>query len=148
MSSAKWRLSCPGASVTPCMIECYSNLKSDANIVWHKPCQNRPDARNISQIPVRFWHIMGYLLIFEIYIRKAVERMGRSGLGIEIGGVTVSALIFADDIVLCGGSEIELSQLLEFIWQELDELGLKMGKRVWCYQWGNGEKRESDGGEE
>ena len=65
MSSAKWRLSCPGASVTPCMIECYSNLKSDANIVWHKPCQNRPNARNLSQIPVRFWHIMGYLLIFE-----------------------------------------------------------------------------------
>ena len=52
--------------------------------------------------------------------------MGRSGLGIEIGWVTVSALIFADDIVLCGGSEIELSQLLEFIWQELDELGLNI----------------------
>ena len=57
----------PGASVTPCIIECYSNLKSDANIVWHKPCQNRPNARKISQIPVWFWHIMACsrLLIFE-----------------------------------------------------------------------------------
>ena len=44
-----------------------SNLISYANIVWHKPCQNRPNAHNISQIPVRFWHIMAcsYLLIFE-----------------------------------------------------------------------------------
>ena len=54
--------------------------------------------------------------------RKAVERMERSGLGIEIGGVTVLALTFVDDIVLCGGSEIELSQLLGIIWQELRDI--------------------------
>ena len=63
-------------------------------------------------------------LLFAIYIGKAVERMERSRLGIEIRGVTIRALIFEDDIVLCGGSEIELSQLLGIIWQELDKLGL------------------------
>ena len=50
--------------------------------------------------------------LFAIYIRKAVERMERSGFGIEIGGVKIPALLFEDDIVLCGGSEIELSHLL------------------------------------
>ena len=44
-------------------------------------------------------------------------------LGIEIGEVKILALVFADDIVLCGGSEIELSHLLGIIWQELDKLG-------------------------
>ena len=54
--------------------------------------------------------------------------MERSGLGIEIGGVKIPALVFADDIVLCGGSEIELSHLLGIIWQELDKLGLEINE--------------------
>ena len=67
-------------------------------------------------------------LLFAIYIGKAVERMERSRLGIGIKGVTIRALIFEDDIVLSGGSEIELSQLLGIIWQELDKLGLEINE--------------------
>ena len=66
--------------------------------------------------------------LFALYIRKAVERMERSGLGIEIGGVKIPALVFADNIVLCGGSEIELSHLLGITWQELDKLGLEINE--------------------
>ena len=87
--------------------------------------------------------------LFAIYIRKAVGRLGRSGLGIEIGGVKIPALVFADDIVLCGGSEIELSHLLGIIWQELDKLGLEINetKSMVLSVGGPGEVREQgDGG--
>ena len=42
----------------------FSGFKPDAKIMGPEPCQNQPDARNISPIPVRFWHIMAcnYLL--------------------------------------------------------------------------------------
>ena len=66
--------------------------------------------------------------LFAIYIRKAVERMERSGLGIEIGVVKIPALVFANDIVLCGGSKIELSHLLGITRQELDKLGLEINE--------------------
>ena len=48
-----------------------------------------------------------------------------SKLGVTIGGVRVPALIFADDIVLCARSEIELSKLLGILWQELEKMGLE-----------------------
>ena len=66
--------------------------------------------------------------LFAIYIRNAVGRLETSGLGIEIGGVKIPALVLADDIVLCGGSEIELSHLLGIIWQELDKLGREINE--------------------
>ena len=42
----------------------FSGFKPDAKIMGPEPCQNQPDARNTSPIPVRFWHIMAcnYLL--------------------------------------------------------------------------------------
>ena len=42
----------------------FSGFKPDAKIMGPEPCQNQPDARNISPIPVQFWHIMAcnYLL--------------------------------------------------------------------------------------
>ena len=39
-----------------------------------------------------------------------------------------SGTSFANDIVLCGGSEIELSHLLGITWQELDKLGLEINE--------------------
>ena len=38
----------------------FSGFKPDAKIMGPEPCQNQPDARNTSPIPVRFWHIMAY----------------------------------------------------------------------------------------
>ena len=55
----------------------FSGFKPDAKIMGPEPCQNQPDARNISPIPVRFWHIMAcnYLLNFGhhrlVYISSA-----------------------------------------------------------------------------
>ena len=66
--------------------------------------------------------------LFAIYIRKAVEKLVASKLGVTIGGVRVPALIFADDIVLCARSEIELSKLLGILWQELEKLGLEINE--------------------
>ena len=65
------------------------------------------------------------LFLFAIYIRKTVEKLVASKLGVTIGGVRVPALIFADDIVLCARSEIELSKLLGILWQELEKMGLE-----------------------
>ena len=66
--------------------------------------------------------------LFAIYIRKAVEKLVASKLGVTIGGVRVPALIFADNIVLCARSEIELSKLLGILWQELEKLGLEINE--------------------
>ena len=55
----------------------FSGFKPDAKIMGPEPCQNQPDARNISTIPVLFWHIMAcnYLLNFGhhrlVYISSA-----------------------------------------------------------------------------
>ena len=70
---------------------------------------------------------MHYVSLFvrNIY-QEGSGKKERSGLGIEIGGVKIPALVFADDIVLCVRSEIELSHLLGIIWQELVKLGLEI----------------------
>ena len=66
--------------------------------------------------------------LFAIYIRKAVEKLVESKLGVTIGGIRVPALIFANDVVLCARSEIELSKLLGILWQELEKLGLEINE--------------------
>ena len=55
----------------------FSGFKPDAKIMGPEPCQNQPDARNISPIPIRFGHFMAfnYLLNFGhhrlVYISSA-----------------------------------------------------------------------------
>ena len=69
-----------------------------------------------------------------IYIRKGEERMVKSVLGYWDRSAILT-LIFADDM-LCGRWDIELSQLLEIIWQELERSGLEIRKSIWCFQSG------------
>ena len=54
-------------------------------------------------------------ILFSIYIMELGMRLENSGLGFNIEGINIPALLFADDIVVMGSDENQLSELLEMI---------------------------------
>ena len=51
-------------------------------------------------------------LLFALYISALGAKLNTSGLGIELMGIIICAIFFADDIVLIGRNKEELSALL------------------------------------
>ena len=54
-------------------------------------------------------------LLFSIYIMELGHRLENSGHGVNIGGLNIPALFFADDIVFLGSDEKDLNKLLEIV---------------------------------
>ena len=52
-------------------------------------------------------------LLFALFINKLGADLNSSGLGINLGSLNISALFFADDILLIGKSRSDLSKLME-----------------------------------
>ena len=52
-------------------------------------------------------------LLFSLYISGIGEELNSSGLGIDLQDVNISAILFADDLVLLGKSRNALDLLME-----------------------------------
>jgi hypothetical protein len=65
-------------------------------------------------------------LLFNIFINGIVGKVKESGLGVKIGGETVSVLLFADDMVLVANSKDDLSNLLAKVKQYCDKWQLEV----------------------
>ena len=55
-----------------------------------------------------------------------MAKVKESGLGVKIGGVTLSVLLFADDMVLVGNNEVELGNLVNKVKQYCDKWQLEV----------------------
>jgi hypothetical protein len=56
-------------------------------------------------------------ILFALYIRDLGRRLEDSGLGLEVGGMKIPGVFFADDIVLMAQGGKELHQLLQIVGQ-------------------------------
>ena len=54
-------------------------------------------------------------LLFAIYVSSLGEELNNSGLGVQLGSVVLSAIFFADDIVLITESEAKMNKLLSIV---------------------------------
>jgi hypothetical protein len=53
--------------------------------------------------------------LFAIYIEKIVEIIDESGLGIEIGNLTINILLYADDIVLLAKNPADMQHMINLV---------------------------------
>jgi hypothetical protein len=60
--------------------------------------------------------------LFGIYINDLVAEVNRHNLGIKLGNIKVSILLFADDIVLIAENEEKLQKMLDIV-------------HKWCSKW-------------
>ena len=63
-------------------------------------------------------------LLFALYISELGRDSSLSPVGVKIGGLIVSGLLFADDIVLISRTSAGLRQLMKIVKDHCDELML------------------------
>ena len=61
-------------------------------------------------------------LLFNIYINDLVKELNELGKGIDINGVRVSCLLYADDVVILAENEQNLQDMLDTVTH-------------WCQKW-------------
>ena len=81
----------------------FSGFKPDAKIMGPEPCQNQPDARNTSPIPVWFWHIMAcsYLLNFGHHCLVYISSAAADGLLLLLLLLLWSSSLSSSLLLLC-----------------------------------------------
>ena len=65
-------------------------------------------------------------ILFSIYLIDLTEDLHRSKEGLGIGGIIISALFFADDLVLIGKSRGAIERLLHKLIEWLEKLGMEI----------------------
>ena len=68
--------------------------------------------------------------LFSIFLNDLVEHIKQLGIGIEIDGIIICILLYADDIVLLAKSEAELQSLILSMeqWCQLYQLKVNVNK--------------------
>ena len=54
-------------------------------------------------------------ILFSIYINKLIEELKSTNIGIDIGGVKINTLFYADDIILIAEKIEELQKLMDVV---------------------------------
>ena len=60
--------------------------------------------------------------LFALFINRLAEEIKQLNKGVDVDGVNVSILLYADDIVLISGKETDLQHMLDYMKQ-------------WCFKW-------------
>jgi hypothetical protein len=64
-------------------------------------------------------------ILFSIYVDAVLVELNEIGLGCHLQGIVISAIMYADDVILFSPSVRLLQQLVALCEQEFNEIGLK-----------------------
>ena len=65
-------------------------------------------------------------ILFAIYLTELTEKLHKTKEGLWIGGTIISALFFADDLVLIGKTRTAIERLLATLITQLEVLGMEI----------------------
>ena len=76
-------------------------------------------------------------ILFSIFINDLLDQLHNSKLGATLGGVTVSALGFADDIALVAGENNRMRELINICgaWSKRNGMDFKVSKCKVMVKW-------------
>ena len=84
------------------------------------------------------------LVLFAVYVNSLLEKLQNGGTGCHLGRLFMSALMYADDLVLVSGSIADLQSMIDICVSELCCLDMKINsKQSSCIRFGKNYNHES-----